>query len=56
VDNIARETEGVIDQIMPRPLGLNRLTDRPPYRPTGPGIAGTEHNAGYVTFLDVTCW
>ncbi|MBC8137214.1 MAG: DUF2254 domain-containing protein [Fibrella sp.] len=52
VDNIARDTEGVIDEIMPAPLRRNRMPAIPLPDPTAREAAILNEISGYVRFID----
>ena len=52
VDNIARETEVVIDQIMPAPLRLRRLPEEALPDPTVREAAISSAASGYIRFID----
>ncbi len=52
VDRIARETEQVIDQLMPHPRGSHYRPAPAPYMPDGPEFPILNEMSGYIRFID----
>jgi uncharacterized membrane protein len=52
VDKIAKETEGVIDEMMPWPHRLDGLKHAEPLRPNPSEVAVSSHESGYIRFID----
>ena len=52
VNRIAEETEAVIDELMPWPRRLNRLTYAEPLRPNPSEVAVWSGDSGYIRFVD----
>jgi uncharacterized membrane protein len=52
VDRIARETEQVIDQLMPHPRGPHYRPSPSPYVPDGPEFPIFNEVSGYIRFID----
>jgi uncharacterized membrane protein len=52
VDKIAKETEGMIDELMPSPRGLDSLKHTEPLRPNPSEVAISSHESGYIRFID----
>ncbi|MGA3000651.1 MAG: DUF2254 domain-containing protein [Acetobacteraceae bacterium] len=52
VDRIARETEQVIDQLMPYPRGPHYRPSPPPYVPDEPEFPILNEVSGYIRFID----
>lgn len=52
VDKIAKETEGVIDELMPSPRGLDHLKHLEELRPNPSEVAISTNESGYIRFID----
>jgi uncharacterized membrane protein len=52
VDKIAKETEGVIDELMPSPRGLDHLKHVEALRPNASEVAISSDESGYIRFID----
>src|SRR5271170_730192 len=52
VDKIAKETEGVIDELMPSPRGLDHLKHAEALRPNASEVAISSEEPGYIRFVD----
>jgi uncharacterized membrane protein len=52
VDKIAKETEGVIDELMPSPRGLDHLKHAEALRPNASEVAISTEESGYIRFID----
>jgi len=52
VDKIAKETESVIDELMPSPRGLDHLKHDEPLRPNPSEVAISTAESGYIRFID----
>jgi uncharacterized membrane protein len=52
VDNIAGETEAVIDEIMPLPLRLSRMPEAAPAQPGLRNASILSASSGYIRFID----
>jgi len=52
VDKIAKETEGVIDELMPSPRGLDHLKHAEALRPNTSEVAISTEESGYIRFID----
>ncbi len=52
VDKIAKETESVIDELMPSPRGLDHLKHAETLRPNPSELAISTDESGYIRFID----
>jgi len=52
VDKIAKETESVIDELMPSPRGLDHLKHAEALRPNPSEVAISTNESGYIRFID----
>jgi uncharacterized membrane protein len=52
VDRIAEETVAMIDDLMPWPHRLDRVTDAEPLRPNQTEVAVMSNDSGYIRFID----
>ncbi len=52
VDKIAKETEGMIDELMPSPRGVDSLRHVEALRPNPSEVAISSDESGYIRFID----